>query len=57
MSSPDRYALLAGNGEFPLLVLEEATRRGVSVEELKAELRASPKRKRRRRASDQETDC
>lgn len=27
----DRYALIAGNGEFPLLVLEEATRRGVKM--------------------------
>lgn len=31
MSSTDRYALIAGNGEFPLLVLEEATRRGVDL--------------------------
>ncbi len=35
----------------------EATRRGVSVEELKAKLRSSSARKRWRRASDRETDC
>ncbi len=33
MSSPNssRYALIAGNGEFPLRVVEEATRRGVDM--------------------------
>lgn len=29
--SADRYALIAGNGEFPLLVLEEACRRGMDM--------------------------
>ena len=33
MSNPNsgRYALIAGNGEFPLRVVEEATRRGVDM--------------------------
>ncbi len=31
MSESERYALLAGGGEFPTLVLEEATRRGVDM--------------------------
>ncbi|MFQ5663397.1 MAG: LpxI family protein [Terriglobia bacterium] len=31
MTSGERYALIAGNGQFPLLVLEEARRQGVDM--------------------------
>ena len=31
MTTTDRYALIAGNGQFPLLVLQEAQKQGVNM--------------------------